>query len=77
MELCFFMMHVKQWSNFEDDLSQIWLFGLYQVYLANTCKINEMIKCVSMLIFRIIRDFLILFCFILYFIYNVVNIVAM
>ena len=25
--------------------------------LANTCKINEMIKCVSMLIFRIIRDF--------------------
>ena len=42
-----------------------------------TCKINEMIKCVSMLIFRIIRDFLILFCFILYFIYNVVNIVAL
>ena len=29
-------------------------------YLANTCKINEMIKslkCVSMLIVRIIRDF--------------------
>ena len=25
--------------------------------LANTCKINEMIKFVSMLIFRIIRDF--------------------
>ena len=45
-----------------------------QKYRANTCKINEMIKSVSMLIFRIIRDFLKL---LFYTLIHIVNLVAL
>ena len=55
------MMHVKQWSNFEVDLTELKTakFGyldctrdILQIHV-----INEMIKCVFMIIFRIIFFF--------------------
>ena len=72
------MIHVKQWSNFEVDLKQpnmvIIIMTVPGIFCEILCKINEMIKCVPMLIFRIIWDFLILY---FYSLFHIVNLVAL
>ena len=44
------------------------------IFCKIVCKINEMIKCVPMLILRIIRDFRIQLCFSLF---HIVNLAAL
>ena len=70
------MMHVKQWSNFEVDLKQpnMAILTVPGIFCKILCKINEMIKCVPMLILRIIRDFRIL---LFYSLFHIVNLAAL